>query len=49
MTDTPTIHPTKPESTASTQPTPLFGSEADSFVQQLRLIFLGARLWREPG
>ena len=37
MTDTPTIHPTKPESTASTQPTPLFGSEADSFVQQLRL------------
>lgn len=37
MTDTPTIHPTKPESTASTAPTPLFGSEADSFVQQLRL------------
>jgi len=37
VTDTPTIHPTKPESTASTQPTPLFGSEADSFVQQLRL------------
>ncbi|MDP1841172.1 MAG: tetratricopeptide repeat-containing glycosyltransferase family protein [Reyranella sp.] len=37
MTDTPIIHPTKPESTASTAPTPLFGSEADSFVQQLRL------------
>lgn len=37
MTDTPTIHPTKPESTASSAPTPLFGSEADSFVQQLRL------------
>ncbi|MDP3163385.1 MAG: tetratricopeptide repeat-containing glycosyltransferase family protein [Reyranella sp.] len=37
MTDTPTIHPTRPESMASPQPTPLFGSEADSFVQQLRL------------
>ena len=37
MTNTPTIHPTKPESSASTTPTPLFSSEADSFVQQLRL------------
>jgi len=37
VTDTPTIHPTRPESAASTAPTPLFGSEADSFVQQLRL------------
>lgn len=37
MNDTPAIHPTKPESTASRAPTPLFGSDADSFVQQLRL------------
>lgn len=37
MTDRPIIHPTQPESTASVAPTPLFGSEADSFVQQLRL------------
>lgn len=37
MNDTPAIYPTKPESTASRAPTPLFGSDADSFVQQLRL------------
>ena len=37
MNDTPTIYPTKPESQASAQPTPLFGSDSDSFVQQLRL------------
>ena len=37
MTDRPIIHPTKPESTASGVPIPLFGAEADSFVQQLRL------------
>jgi tetratricopeptide (TPR) repeat protein len=37
VNDTPSIHPTKPESSASTAPTPLFGSDADSFVQQLRL------------
>lgn len=37
MNDTPHIHPTKPESAASNAPTPLFGSAADSFVQQLRL------------
>lgn len=47
MNDTPTLHPTKSESTASdgptsdgltaNAPTPLFGRDADSFVQQLRL------------
>ena len=37
MNDTPHIHPTKRESAASSAPTPLFGSAADSFVQQLRL------------
>ena len=37
MNDTPHIHPTKRESVASGAPTPLFGSAADSFVQQLRL------------
>lgn len=37
MNDTPTLHPTKQESQASAQPTPLFGSDSDSFVQQLRL------------
>ena len=37
MNDTPTLHPTRPESTATDAPTPLFGSDADSFVQQLRL------------
>lgn len=37
MNDTPHIHPTKRESAASGAPTPLFGSAADSFVQQLRL------------
>jgi len=36
VNDTPAIHPTQPESTASRAPTPLFGSDADSFVQQLR-------------
>jgi tetratricopeptide (TPR) repeat protein len=37
VNDTPTIYPTKPESQASAPPTPLFGSDSDSFVQQLRL------------
>lgn len=37
VNDTPHIHPTKRESAASGAPTPLFGSAADSFVQQLRL------------
>jgi len=37
VTDRPIIHPIQPQSAASTAPTPLFGSEADSFVQQLRL------------
>ncbi len=37
MNDTPNFHPTKRESAASSAPTPLFGSAADSFVQQLRL------------
>lgn len=37
MNDAPHIHPTKRESAASSAPTPLFGSAADSFVQQLRL------------
>lgn len=37
MNDTPHIHPTKRESATSGAPTPLFGSDADSFVQQLRL------------
>ena len=37
MNDAPHIHPTKRESAASGAPTPLFGSAADSFVQQLRL------------
>jgi Flp pilus assembly protein TadD len=37
VNDTPTLHPTRPESTATDAPTPLFGSDADSFVQQLRL------------
>jgi tetratricopeptide (TPR) repeat protein len=37
VNDTPTFHPTKRESAASSAPTPLFGSAADSFVQQLRL------------
>ena len=37
MTDRPIIHPIQPQSAASTAPTPLFGSEADSLVQQLRL------------
>ena len=37
MNDTPNIFPTKPESAGASAPTPLFGSDADSFVQQLRL------------
>jgi tetratricopeptide (TPR) repeat protein len=35
VNDTPSIHPL--ETQTSSEPTPLFGSEADSFVQQLRL------------
>ena len=35
MNDTQSIHPLSPQT--SSEPTPLFGSEADSFVQQLRL------------
>ena len=35
MNDTPSIHPL--ETQTSSEPTPLFGNEADSFVQQLRL------------
>ncbi|MBS0539448.1 MAG: glycosyltransferase family protein [Proteobacteria bacterium] len=37
MNDTPSIHPLRPESESHSGATPLFGSEADSFVQQLRL------------
>jgi Flp pilus assembly protein TadD len=38
VTETPSIHPLKPESVGAAQPTPLFGrGEADSFVQHLRL------------
>jgi tetratricopeptide (TPR) repeat protein len=37
VNDTPSIHPLRSESQASTEPTPLFANEADSFVQQLRL------------
>ena len=37
MNDTLSIYPLRPESVASAGPTPLFGSDADSFVQQLRL------------
>jgi Tfp pilus assembly protein PilF len=37
VNDAPSIHPLKPESQASSAPTPLFASEADTFVQQLRL------------
>lgn len=37
MNDTPSLHPLRPESEASAAPTPLFGSDADTFVQQLRL------------
>jgi tetratricopeptide (TPR) repeat protein len=37
VNDAPHIHPTKRESAASGAPTPLFGSAADGFVQQLRL------------
>jgi len=35
VNDTPSIHPL--ETQTSSEPTPLFGNEADSFVQQLRL------------
>jgi Flp pilus assembly protein TadD len=35
VNDTPSIHPLSPHTSA--EPTPLFGSEVDSFVQQLRL------------
>jgi Flp pilus assembly protein TadD len=35
VNDTPSIHPLSPQT--SSEPTPLFGNEADSFVQQLRL------------
>jgi len=35
VNDTTSIHPLSPQT--SSEPTPLFGSEADSFVQQLRL------------
>ena len=37
MNDTPSIHPLRSESESSSGATPLFGSEADSFVRQLRL------------
>ena len=37
MNDTPSLYPLRPESQASSVPTPLFGSDADTFVQQLRL------------
>ena len=37
MNDTPSIHILRPESQAANAPTPLFGNEADSFLQQLRL------------
>jgi len=35
VNDTPSIYPLRPESQAA--PTPLFGNDVDSFVQQLRL------------
>jgi tetratricopeptide (TPR) repeat protein len=35
VNDTPSIHPLSPQT--SSEPTPLFGNEVDSFVQQLRL------------
>ncbi|MFZ5780489.1 MAG: tetratricopeptide repeat protein [Pseudomonadota bacterium] len=37
MNDTPSLHPLRPESEATAAPTPLFGSESDTFVQQMRL------------
>jgi Flp pilus assembly protein TadD len=37
VNDSGSIHPLRPESQASSAPTPLFANEADSFVQQLRL------------
>jgi Tfp pilus assembly protein PilF len=37
VNDTPSIYPLRPESQVSSAPTPLFASDADSFVQQLRL------------
>ena len=49
MNDTPSIHPERSESEASSGATPLFGSEADSFVQQLRLAAQAHRLYRRRG
>jgi predicted TPR repeat methyltransferase len=37
LSNSPTIHPLRPESTASDAPTPLFGAGAGSFVQNFRL------------
>src|SRR5215467_6552520 len=37
VNDTPSIYPLRTESQVAAPPTPLFGGEADSFVQQLRL------------
>ena len=37
VNDSGSIHPLRPESQASSAPTPLFANDADSFVQQLRL------------
>ncbi len=37
MSNSPTIHPLRPESSASVAPTPLFGRGAQSFVQHFRL------------
>src|SRR5215468_12385998 len=37
VNDTPSIYPLRTESQVAALPTPLFGGEADSFVQQLRL------------
>lgn len=37
MNDTSSLHPLRPESEAAAAPTPLFGSESDTFVQQMRL------------
>ncbi len=37
MNDTTSLHPLRPESEATAAPTPLFGSEVDTFVQQMRL------------
>jgi len=37
VNDTPSLHTLRPQSLASSAPTPLFGNEADTFAQQLRL------------